>query len=386
MDRGGGSTPHILLLAEYGSSGGTRTYFKQLLSLYAEKRVRVTVLRSYEKVDEEIDSLCRLYGFNCMGLSSIIQEKNIYQGRFPFRLLLERSLFKSLINKIRADLVVISVGTPELFLGVLGSSKKSIYILHTYPSGSKYPFRSVLRKLIISRFIPSSALILTVSEFAKKCILQVWGLKSRSNNVVVVFSTMGGGGNAWALRKTGALQVLTVGHVVAYKNPDTWISMAVLIHKSASIEGIEVRFTWVGDGAMLDACREKVKRLGAESYINFVGHDNAVAKYYEHCDIYVQPSRIESLGLSILDAMRYGKPCVVANAGGMPEVVCDGKTGWVVEVDDVEELAKKVGMLVRDEKLRVAMGWEASRMYEKKFSRDRWAEEMWCHHKNMLSA
>lgn len=378
------SAPSVLLLAEYGSTGGTRTYFKQLLALYAEKCVRVTVLRTYEKDDEEIDNLCRVYGFRCVGLSSITRKRNIFQGRFPFRLLLERRLFKDFVRNANPDLVVVSVGTPELFLGVLGLSKKAIYILHTYPRISRRRYLGPLKRLLFSMFVPSAARILTVSEFSKNCILHAWGLGARSINVMVVYSTMGSVPKTRVLPKTDVVQVLTVGHVEAYKNPDTWIGMAVLLKKN--VFGVDVRFTWVGDGAMLDGCREKVKGLGAESYIEFVGRDNAVAKYYEQCDIYVQPSHIESLGLAVLDAMRYGRPCIVANTGGLPEAVCDGKTGWVVGADDAETMAQKVGDLVRDEELREAMGQQALRMYEKMFSSERWADEMWRHHENMLGA
>lgn len=378
-------SPHVLLLADYGATGGTRTYFKQLLTLYAKKHVQVTVLRTCEENDEEIDGLCQLYGFGCVSLSSVAKGENISRGRFPFRLFLERRLFKRFLKDSNADLVVVSVGMPELFLGVLRLSSKAIYILHTYPAFSKRPLLGPLKRLLLSMFIPTAARILTVSEFSRNCILQAWGLWSRSDSVKVVYSTAGEVPKTRYLTLTGDIvHVLTVGHVVPYKNPDTWINAAILVKKNHL--GLDVRFTWVGDGQLLDECREKVRQLGAESFISFVGRDNAIEKYYELCDIYVQPSYIESLGLSVLDAMRYGRACVVARTGGLPEAVCDGETGWVVGAEDSNEMALKIGALAADKEIRETMGQLALRNYEEKFSAERWEKEMWHHHESLLNA
>lgn len=372
--------PSILLLAEYGATGGTRTYFKQLLALYAEKCARVTVLRTFE--DEEIDNLCHLYGFGCVSLSSIVGETDIFRGKFPSRLLLEKHLFKKFMKIVDADIVVASVGTPELFLGAISWVKQPIYILHTYPMSTKNLLKRTLRKFFLSSFIPTEAKIITVSKFAKRCIHYAWGLWGHSKPVSVVYNTAGDLIINKASPSSGIVNVLTVGHVEIYKNPETWINMAIYLRKN--MPGLNIKFTWVGDGSKLDECRAKVRVLCAESFISFVGRDNDVTKYYELCDIYVQPSYIESLGLSVLDAMRYGKPCVVANTGGLPEVVRDGESGWVVDADDVKQMACKIEVLVKDIRLREEMGRRALWIYEERFSKKQWTDEIWRHHAKVL--
>jgi glycosyltransferase involved in cell wall biosynthesis len=176
------------------------------------------------------------------------------------------------------------------------------------------------------------------------------------------------------------VHVLTVGHVVSYKNPDTWIKMAILLKQNMPL--VDFRFTWVGDGSLLKTCQDMIKNLGAESYIRFVGRDNSIAKYYEQCDIYVQPSFIESLGLSVLDAMRHGKPCVVANVGGLPELVRDGVNGWVVDAFSAEAMAIKIGLL-KNKDLREQMGVEAIKLYQEKFMNRKWKENIWQSHEDV---
>lgn len=378
--------PSILLLAEYDSSGGTRTYFKQLLALYAEQHARVTVVRAYEKQDEEIDSLCRQYGFSCVGLSSIVGENNILRGKSISRYFLERHLFRDFVKQAGADIVVASVGTPELYLGAVTLADKSIYILHTYPHTSRNILKGFLRRAFFSIFSSSSTKFLTVSKYSKERMLQAWGLWGRTNNVSVIYSTVGNSVATSQLADTDAdtINILTVGHVTPYKNPDAWISVAALLRDR--LPSFNIKFKWVGDGSLLGQCRDKVLHLKLGSFVSFVGHDHDVASHYIQCDIYLQPSLIESLGLSVLDAMRYGKPCIVANTGGLPETICEGKSGWVVDVNDVEEMACRIEMLAKDKTLRESMGQQARKMYEERFSNTRWAKEMWRFHTDLLEA
>ncbi len=370
--------PHILLLAEYGSSGGTRTYFKQLLALYAEKHAQVTVLRTYEKKDDEIDQICDVYGFKCINVTTIIGKKNILQGRWPFRHLVERRLFRKFIIKTNPDFVVASVGTPELFLGAISTAEKSIYILHTYPNVANSYLKRGLKSLFFKYLISSNTTVITVSEFSKNKILRAWGMINKSSNVKVVYSTMGEIVIEKSPHALNELNILTVGHLVGYKNPDAWINIAILLRQKMPLT--DFKFTWVGDGELLETCRNKIKNFGADSYIKFVGHDSEIAKYYDQCDIYVQPSLIESLSLSVLDAMRYGIPCVVANTGGLPELVRDRANGYVVDPNNLNLMAKKISLL-KNKALREQMGARAKKYYQKKFTSLKWVEQMWRHHK-----
>jgi glycosyltransferase involved in cell wall biosynthesis len=377
-DEGGLLGPRILLLADYGETGGTRAYFKQLLSLYAEKRARVTVVRTYQEDDDEIDLLCQQYGFKCLDLKSVVGDNNILEGKLVARFFLERRLLKDFIKNSESDIVVASVGSPELFLAALSWARKSIYILHTYPHISGNFLKSILRKLFFSVLVSPTAAIITVSKFSRRRILQAWGFWGRTNVVQVIYSSVGDSIKPRPLQGNGIISVLTVGHTEGYKNPDRWIEVAIQLRKSSP--DLDIRFKWVGDGSRLSECRDRVKTLGAETYISFIGRNNEVTEHYEQCDIYFQPSRVESLGLSVLDGMRHGKPCVVANTGGLPEAICDGKSGWVVEVDNVKEMAYRIEMLARDKKLREAMGRHAIKIYDELFANNRWAEEMWSHH------
>jgi glycogen synthase len=96
--------------------------------------------------------------------------------------------------------------------------------------------------------------------------------------------------------------------------------------------------------------------------------EEALRGFYRSCDIFVAPSRFESFGLTLLEAMTFGKPVVGCRAGGMVEVVADGVSGLLAEPGDADSLEACVKQLVSDPGLRERMGAAARSRYEAHFT------------------
>jgi len=169
------------------------------------------------------------------------------------------------------------------------------------------------------------------------------------------------------------IKILTVGHLRWYKNPILWIKVAEIVSKSIGEENIE--FIWSGDGELMKECQEiaKSKKLGN---IIFAGYQKDIENIIRSCDIYFQPSVVESFGLSVLDAMRLGKPCIISNRGGLPEVVKNNETGFVIDINNKEEMAEKIIVLIKNKDLRLEMGKAGAKRYERNFSFEIWKEKM----------
>ncbi|UCV20754.1 glycosyltransferase [Ferribacterium limneticum] len=102
--------------------------------------------------------------------------------------------------------------------------------------------------------------------------------------------------------------------------------------------------------------------------------DESLEKAYADCDVFVAPSRYESFGLIYVEAMRYKKPCIGCDVGGVPEVVINGKSGILVSVNDPEAISNAVQLLVDDPILREKYGNAGYQRYNDNFTIDAFAK------------
>lgn len=91
------------------------------------------------------------------------------------------------------------------------------------------------------------------------------------------------------------------------------------------------------------------------------------------CGFLVQPSRTEAMGRALVEAMAAGKARIGTRVDGIPTVINDGVDGFLVEVENVEELAEKIDLLIRDEELRRKLGTAAGERARKEFSAQTYA-------------
>ena len=96
----------------------------------------------------------------------------------------------------------------------------------------------------------------------------------------------------------------------------------------------------VGDGPDRADAEEETRKLGIESRVHFLGKIDNVAPLLASADLFLLPSASESFGLSALEALASGVPVIGTNAGGVPEVVRNGETGFLCAVGDVRGMAE----------------------------------------------
>jgi L-malate glycosyltransferase len=97
----------------------------------------------------------------------------------------------------------------------------------------------------------------------------------------------------------------------------------------------------VGDGPEHTVICKLVKALGITDSVLFLGKQDNIEELYSISDLKLLLSEKESFGLVILEAMGCGVPCIGTATGGIPEVITHGKNGYLCEVGDVDDIAKK---------------------------------------------
>ena len=142
-----------------------------------------------------------------------------------------------------------------------------------------------------------------------------------------------------------------------------------------------------GDGSPAEV--ETVRRLreasSAAGRIVLHGHRRDLGNLMSRADVLVLPSQgQESFGYTAVEAMANACPVVVTDIGGLPEVVDDGGSGYVVAHNDEHALAERIVALLQDEELRRQMGATGAQRYRQRFSASRMAAEYFALLENSL--
>ncbi len=114
-------------------------------------------------------------------------------------------------------------------------------------------------------------------------------------------------------------------------------------------EKIPARLLMVGEGPEQPRIIELVKNWGLEEKVFFLGKQDEVSQLISLADLVLLPSEKESFGLVLLEAMACGVPAVASDAGGIPEVVEHGKTGFLSPVGNTDEMADYAIGLLQDD-------------------------------------
>ncbi|MBK8389619.1 MAG: N-acetyl-alpha-D-glucosaminyl L-malate synthase BshA [Saprospiraceae bacterium] len=118
------------------------------------------------------------------------------------------------------------------------------------------------------------------------------------------------------------------------------------------LEKIPSKLLLIGDGPERQHLEDLCRKLSLCDHIRFLGKQDAIEELLSVADLFILPSENESFGLAALEAMACEVPVISSNAGGIPEVNIDGKTGYLCEIGDIQGMASRtIELLMDDEKL-----------------------------------
>ncbi len=134
----------------------------------------------------------------------------------------------------------------------------------------------------------------------------------------------------------------------------------------------------VGAGSKESELKALVKELKLDNKIKFLGRidHKYVPEKLKSFDIFVALSRFESFGVAVVEAHAARRPVIVSNVGGLPEVVTNNVTGFVIPYEDIVEASNKLEKLVNDYDLRQKLGEAGFNNALNKYSWDRNVQTM----------
>jgi glycosyltransferase involved in cell wall biosynthesis len=157
---------------------------------------------------------------------------------------------------------------------------------------------------------------------------------------------------------------------VSWIIPEKGIPEVMEVARSLVSKNDNVHFVLVGEGSYREQYMKEAAAMGLSEHIAWTGliQDPFGEGVYDTADIVCQLSRWEELfGWMIAEAMAYGKPIVATKVGGIPELIDDGMSGFLVERGDARAAADKLDQLACDPNLRNRMGAAGRNIVAEKF-------------------
>ncbi|MBX3301834.1 MAG: glycosyltransferase family 4 protein [Nitrospira sp.] len=158
--------------------------------------------------------------------------------------------------------------------------------------------------------------------------------------------------------------VASVGSLLPVKR---WDRLLRVVQKVMSVGLKEVRFRLAGDGPLRQTLEKLAADLGVSQAVEFLGTTHDVPAFLRGAKFLVHTSESEGCPNVVMEAMAAGKAIVATDAGDVPDLVVDGKTGFVVRRTDEEALASCIVTLLTNSDLVQQMGKNARAKAEQEF-------------------
>lgn len=357
---------HVLIVPEFSTAGGTRTYFLMLLDYYIEQGWKIgVVLNEVQAEDAEMINHLESLNINVY-LSKPAGGVMLRLARvfWALSIVMHNQSILHAVRDFRPAFITLSVGTPTQFLPQLFLPVRMNYILHTYPVAKL----GVWNRLLVQLNSSARKKIIGVSNYTMRMIRENWGNPKHTTRIYNFVNV-----HEIQPKSHEGVNILTVGLTEDFKAVDFWARLAVVAVEDPRFQN--VRFLWAGSGTMFAYVKHLVSHVSDR--VQFLGmlNQEEIARTFSVTDIYLQPSRMESFGMSVVEAMRLGVPVIVSNNGALPEVLGPNK-GIVIEAENIELYIDALARLVNETDYRHQLGNTGKQYADKLYDRSRWATEI----------
>jgi glycosyltransferase involved in cell wall biosynthesis len=289
-----------------------------------------------------------------------------------------RNLFR-ILKKHRAEVLHLHfVGFLTLYpwIAKLAGVKKVFFTDHHSRPAGYAARRAPLWKRVAARIIgwPFTKVI-CVSKFGYQCMTTVNALPRDRyemiyNGIDLAHLTPDNGAGRRFRERFGIPDNRTIVGQVSWIIPEKGIADFLEMARLVSSRNKDVQFVLAGEGAQREQYMKDAAAIGLGDRITFTGMiDDPFGEGVFHAfDVVCQFSRWEEVfGWMIAEAMAHQTPVVATRVGGIPELITDGQTGYLVARGDAESMSRRVLELVSDLAMRARMGQSARQTVETKF-------------------
>jgi glycosyltransferase involved in cell wall biosynthesis len=171
------------------------------------------------------------------------------------------------------------------------------------------------------------------------------------------------------------------GRMTAVKRTADLLDMLAALRE----RGVDALLLLVGDGTDRDDLERAAHRRGLARSVVFLGYQEDVAAWYAACDAVALTSANEGTPVTLIEALAAGRPVVSTAVGGVPDVVENGETGFLVRPGDTHALAERLALLADDPALAARMGAEGRRRSLERYAVARLVDDVDALYRRLLS-
>lgn len=286
-----------------------------------------------------------------------------------------------IISKYKIDIVHAHSTIPTGLLAVIVTK---IFRIHSFVTAHGMDINNFQNNMIFSNLISfslnhSDKVIAVSTDLAEK----IKDMGVNENKIIVLMNAVdinrfrssdtGDLRSKYGVRKKDVL-LLFVGYLDTFKGIFELINAVYGLYK----ENKNIKLIIVGTGPKYKELEKKVFELGLDQSVIFAGTvlHNTIHKYFQAADIFILPSYSEGLPVSILEAMASNTPVIASNVGGIPEIIDDGKNGFIIPPKNESILRNKLMVLVNDVKLRENFAIKSAEIIRDKFDNNKKINEL----------
>lgn len=164
--------------------------------------------------------------------------------------------------------------------------------------------------------------------------------------------------------------VASTGRIIKDKGFDVLLQIAKDFKENKN-----VKFVVAGDGVYKQEMQEEIEKENLKN-VHLLGYRKDIGNVLKGSDIFVICTKHETLCISLLEAAVYSLPLVASDVGGIPEIIEDGKNGFLIKVGNVQAFKEAILKLVTDKTLRKQMGDNACASIKHKFDKNKITDKL----------
>lgn len=177
------------------------------------------------------------------------------------------------------------------------------------------------------------------------------------------------------LTSKGAIKLCIVGSISVAKGQHSAIKALSILKENFT--NISLDIVGTGEINYIQELKSLCSELKISSLVTWVGFSDNISKVYRQADIALVCSRSEAFGRVVIEAMAEGCPVVGSRSGGIQEIIKEGKNGLMYENGDINDLARQISILINDSTLYSTISLNGSIDVFNRFTRKRYAEQIY---------